>query len=310
MKGLELCRRYYYEIGRPVFAEQFPEVMARCAAGLAGDGSECLGYDDELSRDHDFGPGFCLWLTEADCEKYGREMQRTYDALPREFLGFRRQESAGGGGRVGVMEIHSFYSRFIGSEQPPKDLLRWLYLPEDRLCQVTSGEVFEDPQGEFSAIRKALQAYYPEDVRIKKIAACAVRMAQSGQYNYGRTLRRGDSVAAGLALQEFVSSALHMIWLLNRRYAPYYKWRWHGLNELRSAGELSVIPDAVPLLQELSVTGDRKQPLIEELCAMTADRFRAEGLSTCGDDFLEPHAREVMRHIRDSRLAACHILEG
>ena len=68
MKGLELCRLYYEEVGAPALKAAFPELMGRAAAGLAGQGSDCLGFDDEYSRDHDFGPGFLVWLTDADFE--------------------------------------------------------------------------------------------------------------------------------------------------------------------------------------------------------------------------------------------------
>lgn len=64
-----------------------------------------------------------------------------------------------------MFEIEAFYSRFIGMEQPPKSLMRWLHLPEDKLAAVVGGAVFEDGLGEFSAIREALRKYYPEDVR-------------------------------------------------------------------------------------------------------------------------------------------------
>ena len=331
MKGLDLCRQYYFDIGRPLLYEKFPEVMPRCAAGLVGDGSECLGYDDDISQDHDFGPGFCLWLTAEDFRAYGAQIQEAYDSLPDGFLGYRRQVSARGGGRVGVMEIHSFYSRYIGQEQPPKDLMRWLYLPEDKLCQVSAGEVFEDPLGEFSAIREVLRKYYPEDVRIKKIAACAARMAQSGQYNYGRLMLRQDTVAASIALDEFLRNAMKMIWLFNKRYAPYYKWTWHGLNELKKAGELKALSDAVPLIRELSVTpdqssawedlrkegkggvvntADRKVALIEEICRITGSQLRKAGLSDCREDFLELYTWDIMSRIRDERLSRCHVMEG
>ncbi len=331
MKGLELCRRYYFEVGKPILEEKFPEVMGRCAAGLVGDGSECLGYDDETSRDHDFGPGFCLWLRADDFAAYGRDLQKAYENLPDGFLGFRRNESARGGGRVGVMEIRSFYSRYIGAEQPPKDLMRWLYLPEDKLCQVSAGEVFEDPAGDFSAIRKVLRNYYPEDVRIKKIAACAARMAQSGQYNYARMMKRRDTVAAALALDEFLKNAMKMLWLFNRQYAPYYKWMWHGLRVMRESGEGMILPEAVSLLQELSVTGDqsgaweefrkegipnavnlrdRKVELIEQICRMTGSQLRRMGLSDCREDFLELYTWDIMGRIRDERLSRCHVLEG
>lgn len=72
MKGLELCKSYYENIGKPELFRIFPEVMGRAAAGLSGQGSDCLGLDDEFSRDHDFGPGFILWLTDADYENSAR----------------------------------------------------------------------------------------------------------------------------------------------------------------------------------------------------------------------------------------------
>ena len=249
-----------------------------------------------------------------------------YSRLPGDFAGFpARNTSARGDGRVGVFEISSFYGRFIGAEQPPESLLRWLYLPEEKLACAVNGEVFEDPLGEFGRIRASLLSYYPEDVRIKKIAARAAVMAQTGQYNYGRCMRRGDSVAAGLALGQFVKAALSMIYLLNRRYAPYYKWMFRGL------GDAPVLGEALPLLQRLSELGDqrgaweeprpegwnpyvnrldRKVNLIEKVCGLVAAELKRQGLTGRDDDFLENHTWEIMERIQDPQLRKCHVLEG
>lgn len=324
MTGLELSRAYYREVGRPMLEAEFPGLLPRAAAGLAGEGSECLGFDDEISRDHDFGPGFCLWLTAEDfSSRDGARLRAAYAALPGDFRGFpARKASPRGGGRVGVMEISAFYRRFIGKEQPPGSLMRWLYLPEEKLAAAVSGEVFSDPLGEFSVIRNALLAYYPEDVRIKKIAARAAVMAQSGQYNYARCMRRGESAAAALALGEFLRAAMSMLCLLNRTYAPYYKWMFRALEGLPRAGAVR------PLLKELSETAfqgeawrsraenpyvnrlDRKVELIEEICRLVIAELRAQGLTGGSDDFLERHTGEIMDRIRDPGLRACHVLEG
>ena len=60
MKGIELSRRFFEEYGRKMIEDEFGEQKERICAGLVGHGSECFGFDDELSRDHDFTPGFCL----------------------------------------------------------------------------------------------------------------------------------------------------------------------------------------------------------------------------------------------------------
>ncbi|MEI3503586.1 MAG: DUF4037 domain-containing protein [Anaerovoracaceae bacterium] len=68
--------------------------------------------------------------------------------------------------------------------------------------------VFVDHLGTFSQIRSALKAFYPEDVLKKKLAARCAVMAQAGQYNYGRCMKRGDSQAAYLACGEFIRTAM------------------------------------------------------------------------------------------------------
>jgi len=331
MKGLELAERYYREIGRPRIERDLPGVLPMLAAGLAGEGSECLGYDDEISRDHDFGPGFCIWLCSEDYKKIGAEMQKAYNALPKEFMGFAaRRTSDRGDGRVGVMEINRFYRQFIGDEQPPKDLMRWLYLPEHKITAAISGQVFEDNLGEFSAVRNELLNYYPEDIRIKKIAARAAAMAQSGQYNYARCMRRGDTVAANIAVTEFIKNSLSMIYLLNKKYSPYYKWQFHGLKKMIGSRNF-VLGDALMLIEQLSCaynqshaweppfepgwnpylnTDDKKVVLIEKICSLVIIELKKQGLTEGCDDFLESHTYNIMNRIQNEQLSRCHVTEG
>ena len=66
MQGIELARRFYEACGIPMLTQQFSAVADRIAVGLVGEGSECLGFDDATSQDHDFEPGFCLFVTQAD----------------------------------------------------------------------------------------------------------------------------------------------------------------------------------------------------------------------------------------------------
>ena len=333
MNGLELSKLYYQQVGRPVLEEKFGEYMPRIAAGLVGEGSECFGFDDDISRDHDFGPGFCIWLNKEDYAQIGAEMQQAYDNLPKEFMGYSaRNTSNRGGGRVGVFEINQFYKQFIGAEMPPQTLTRWLYLPEHKIATAVNGEVFEDNLGEFSKIREVLKNYYPEDVRIKKIASRASAMAQSGQYNYARCMRRGDSVAANMALTEFVKATVSMVYLLNKHYSPYYKWQFYGLRELnRKMGHTFACSGVLNMLEKLSKTEDqsnvwqpplnddfnpyinsfdKKVVLIENICTLVINELRRQGLTDIDDNFLEIHTYKIMNKISDSELRRFHVTEG
>lgn len=309
MRGLEISESFYNEYSTRLFKEF--DVMSRAATGLAGEGSECLGYDDAFSHDHDFDPGFCIWLTEEDYEKYGFALSRAYSRLPKEYMGLKRGlVSPVGGDRRGVMSIGEFYTRHIGSPAPPESNYQWLYTPPYALRAATSGKVFFDGAGRFSQIRDILKQGYPPDVKRKKIAAHLALMAQAGQYNYGRCVTRKESGAAALCAHEFVIHAIALIYLINDVYQPFYKWAFRGLKELERLSDLEFT------LSELIQTGNgekegkQKQDIIEDVAAVICAELCREGLSFAQGSDLEKHALSVTKGITDAELRNMHIMEG
>ena len=234
MKGMELARDDFMQYGRPMLEERFGAYMSRITIGLCGEGSECFGFDDEISRDHDFGPAFCLWLDRELMEKIGERLIAEYEALPASFYGMPvRRDSRMSGHRIGVWESGKFYRHFLGNAKGPQSQMEWLNLPDSYLAVAANGCIFKEGSGSFLEVRSRLKAGHPEDVRIKKMVARAANMSQSGQYNLPRSVRRGEYVEAGLALAEFVRHGMVMIYLLNHRYAPFYKWMHRGLESFR-----------------------------------------------------------------------------
>lgn len=306
MTGLELSRLYYEQAGRDALTQAFPSLFPRMAIGLAGEGSECLGFDDSLSRDHDWGPGFCIWLREDDYQRFGQDVQALYNQLPGAFAGFpRREDHPHSGKRVGCFSAPAWYRRYTGFPEGPQTLSQWRHIPEAFLATAVNGQVFQDPDGRFSAVRARLLEFYPEDLRIKKIACRGAIMAQAGQYNYPRCAKRGDTVAAQLALAEFTRSALFMVYLLNRRYAPFYKWMHRGIQELPKLRRVGV------QLEALSQERDplRATELIEGICLNTAAEWARQGLSSLNSPFLLDHCEGMMALIRDPELRSAHIME-
>ena len=304
MKGIELSKKYWLEVGRPAFERTCPELLNRAAVGLVGEGSECFGFDDEISRDHDWGPGFCLWLSHEDMERSGAEAGRIYASLPGEFLGYRRLRTDElSAGRVGVLGIWDFYSRFIGLRRLPESIMDWRIMPENGLATATNGEVFSDPVGEFSRIRNTLLGFYPQQLARKKLSARCAVAAQAGQYNHPRCLKRGDSAAAAMAAAEFMSKAQGAIFLLYGKYKPYYKWSTKALMGLGPMGE-----EAGELMQRAAGHMSSCVPEIEEISALIITELRKRGLSGSQSDFLLDHAREIQEGITDQMLKKVHLM--
>ncbi len=311
MRAIDIAREYYELYGRPMLERDFAELCGRVAVGLCGEGSECLRYDDELSRDHDLDVGFCMFLTAEDEERYGFKLQRAYDALPQEFHGLKKGRfNPVGGRRRGVISIDEFYTRFLGSRSSPRCAEEWLRLPSYALLCASNGEVFSDPLGEFSAIRDVLLAGYPEDVRRKKLAAHAVMMAQSGQYNYPRLLKRGELGGAQFAVYEFVRHAISSIYLLNRRYEPFYKWAYRGLRELPRLSEFESSLIALTELDNSKENAELKLGMIDDIAALFAREYRSQGVSCSDSSELETQAITIQNTITDANVRNLHIMDG
>ena len=310
MNGLELSRAFFEEYGRPMLEEQFPQVLPYLAVGLFGSGSECFGYDDEVSRDHDFEPGFCIFLPGEDIvdRRTAFQLERAYAKLPREFMGLRRSlVTPVGGARQGVLRTDEFFSEKIGSANVELSLYDWLRIPEYALAECTNGALYLDNYGEVSTIRQNL-ARHPHDVRCKKLAGNLLLMAQAGQYNYPRCLAHGETAAAQLAVNEFVNAALSVIFLLNERYLPFYKWRFRALRELPLLSESARVLEYLLCTPNDEDTAQEKLQLMEELASQVISLLQDQQLTEaiCGD--LEKHAYSVNDHITDSELRNMHIL--
>ena len=312
MQGLELSRAFFEAHGRPMLEEQFPQLLPKLAAGLFGSGSECFGYDDEVSRDHDFEPGFCIFLPgeEAVDRRSAFLLERAYARLPKEFRGFRRQILLPvGGARRGVLRSGEFFQAMVGSADGALTMAQWLTIPEEALAEATNGELYFDNLGEVSRIRASLAAF-PEEIRLKRLAGQLLLMGQAGQYNYARCLRRGETGAAQLAAGEFVKSTLSAIFLLNRRYQPYYKWSFRALRDLPKLSGLAQELETLISSPNGPEEAREKKRIIEGTAAALAALLAEEGLSAVPGSELEAHAYAVNDRIRDGELRNMHILAG
>ena len=312
MKGIEIAERFYEQYGAPMIHECFPQLEGIVAVGLAGSGSECMGYDDHISRDHDFEPGFCIFLPDESVvdAKTAFELERAYAKLPREFCGVSVSAAAPvGGRRRGVIRISDFLLDKTGTPDGELTLGDWFFVPEQSLSEAAGGKIFRDDDGYFTAVRKKL-AYLPEDVRLKKLAGELLLMGQSGQYNYGRCIARGERAAAQLAVGEFVKSALHAAFLLNKKYLPYYKWSFRGLSGLERLSELYAPLEYLISSGNGEAEVSVKTALIEQVCGAVIDEARAAGLTDCGGNQAEEHAYSVNDRIRDGEIRNLHILYG
>ena len=307
MQGIELSKAYFEKYGRPMLEGEFSEYIDKIAVGLVGHGSECFGYDDEISLDHDFEPGFCIWLTDEDQQDFGFKLFRAYSKLPKEFMGVKcRDKSALGSNGKGVFTISEFYKNYTGRNGAPECWQDWLYTPSHYLAEATNGAVFCDPLRKFTSIRQEILHGMPEDVRLKKIASCALHMAQSGQYNYKRCISHGEIGAARLALNDFVKYGAEIVFLLEKRHAPYYKWIFRAMRDLPTLSHMAqnfenilIMPQNETLMIELE---------IEKISSAIISEFKKQGITEATCNYLESHAYSINDMIKKSEIRNLPIL--
>ena len=310
MKGIEIAEKFYEEYGRQMIHEKFPELECLVAIGFTGAGSECFGYDDEISRDHDFEPGFCIFLPGEDVidSRTAFRLERAYAALPKEFCGVERLKiNPVGGNRHGVIRTADFFTRLIGTPDGIHDNNQWFSVPSHYLAEATNGKIFRDDYGEFTAIRNSL-IDMPEDVRFKKLASHLVLMGQSGLYNYHRCIAHGETAAAQLAMDEFVRHTLVTAFLINGRHMPFYKWSFRALQELELLSEIASSLEILLTTGNTTEMARDKTAIIDEVSSAIISALRVSGISDAKAGDLGSHAYAVNDRIKDASLRNAGIL--
>lgn len=296
MKGLDISRLYYQEVFLPRCREQLPSAEGHFAAGLVGEGSECFGYDDDLSQDHSFGVRLCIWLTQEDHARFGEKLNVLWQSLPDTFLGYKRPAiDPNEGKRNGIFTVEEFYLKLLGVPGVPADPYQWLAIPEPYFAAAVNGEVFSDAPGVFTSVRKKLLAHFPEDITKYYLAQHTAIAAQTGQYNLLRAHLHGEKLAADNSKARFIQSIIAILFLLNKIYRPFYKWAPKAMRTLPILGE-----SIHSKLLLLSGSQDINEQifLVEDICACVLSEMRQQGYTSGQSDFFMDHIPEIMSKIK------------
>ena len=339
--GMALCKAYYEAYGKPMLEEKFPAYLDRIAVGLVGEGSDCFGYDDEISRDHDWGPEFCMWITEEVAREIGGKLQEAYEQLPDTFMGYQRAASTQGKGRRGVQTINGFYGRLLGegdwekaSEQSEPDLSQgfWQQAADASLAAAVNGRVFQDSQGIFTAVRRELQKGYPEQIQYLKLAESVAAFSQAGQYNYGRMLKRQDHVTAQMMLGDCLKAAAKLVYYMENQYPPHDKWLVKGLEYLEGGKEEKALLQKVVETQMEQPQKEQPQGMaaiqmerhtaakeggashsvaetIEALAATLAQKLYQAGYISDTNPYLDAHTPELLQKAKYAAMTDAALVE-
>lgn len=292
MNGMQLAREYYEEYGKNMISQKFSEYEGKIAIGLAGEGSDCFEYDDEISTDHDFGPDFCMWITDDTYEKIGEKLQAAYSELPTEFKGYKRTVTNTGAGRRGVIKISDYFKKFTGTDN--LDEIDFSNAEDYALAAAVNGQVFRDDEGLFTGLREKLKTGYPERIRMLKIADKAASFAQCAQYNYLRMLEREDEVTAFSMLSDGMKHAMKLYHYINNVFPPHDKWLYRSTKELKGSEEIIRLIDQITA--QFIVKSDKTEVAvaIESLGEYLASVMYDSGIISDINSYLDYHTEEIV----------------
>lgn len=257
IKGIELCGLFFREAVKPVLDAEFPRL--RYSAARLGSGSEVLGFDDEMSTDHGWGPRVDLFL-EDETDDAARDAVREAlrHRLPHRFRGYptsftdpdpndngtqhlEARDSGPVNHKVEIKTARLFFLDYLGFDighdgRPDIEPADWLTFPEQKLRTVTGGPVFQD-ETNLAGLRRRFD-YYPRDVWLYLLAAAWQRVGQE-EHLMGRAGFAGDELGSALIGARLVRDLMRLCFLMERRYAPYPKWLGTAFRQLACAGEFS-----------------------------------------------------------------------
>jgi len=274
---------FWDEVVLPLLQARFPAETAQMAAGFFGYGSDVLRLDDQYSTDHHFGLRVNVLLPQAIVDARGKAIEDTLAAdLPQIWRGRELREGYTRTKGVALASLDHHLKSTIGLDHPPATHAEWLSIPEEDITHIVAGEVWHDPSGQFSAVRSALLAYYPEPVRLRRLAHWSRYFSGMGVYALKRALLRGNMLYASTTFARSLRWGVQMAFMLDRTYYPYDKWLTDRLATLpRMGARLAPIVEKAPLL---STGWDEKLDLLHQMADILDAAMVEDGL-------LAPHPR-------------------
>ena len=256
--GLKLCELFYQKEVRPILSKELPNL--RYSAAVLGWGSEVLGLDTPMSRDHHWGPRVLLFLNDQDYPKLKDTISQSLsNNLPYEFMGYSTNfsEPEPNGVRhaikikrgpvnhmVQIFTLKSFFEARLGFDPSKKiEVTDWLTVPQQRLLEVVSGEVYHDGLGQLRKIRAKLK-FYPRDVWLCLLAAQWTRISEEEAF-VGRAGDVSDELGSQVVAARIVHEIMKLAFLLEKQYAPYSKWFGTAFGRLKAGKKLT------PVLQDV-----------------------------------------------------------
>jgi hypothetical protein len=282
---IDISREFFDEVVRPILAREFPEEMALAAFGVFGYGSEVLRLDDDHSRDHHWGLRINALLPEELFRARADIVMRTLSAqLPATFRGYALREGYTAWSGLELASLEAYLERTIGMQRAPQTYQEWLSIPEEDIIHVVAGEVWHDPLGRFSTVREVLNSYYPEPVRLRRIAHWCRYFSGMGTYALKRAILRDNELYATITFARAMRLGVQLAFLLDRRYYPYDKWLLAYFEQLpRMADRLR------PLVYEavrVATPWERKLELLDKM----SDALDATMVE---DGMIAPHPKFV-----------------
>lgn len=240
LSGRELARQFHADVVAPLLARSMPGL--RYAAGRLGSGSDVLGFDDEMSRDHDWGCRLTLLVGERDRDAVPAVRGLLEEKLPECYRGFPVRFpitwDASISHKIDVATVAGFAVGRLGVDPAagltPAD---WLILTGQSVLEVTAGPVFTDGTGELTRVRASLR-WYPPDVERYVLAAGWQRLSQQMPLA-GRAAERGDEPGSRLISAQLAGDLIWLAFALSRRWWPYAKWRGTAFRALPVAADLA-----------------------------------------------------------------------
>lgn len=253
------------------------------AAARLGSGSDVLGLDDDMSRDHDWGLRLDLLVPASQVHAVDAHLA---ESLPETFAGHPARFAASWDPvvrhRVQVATARDLVASRLGVDPAGGMTVdEWLSLTGQAVLEVTAGEVFADHAGELAGVRRLLE-WYPDDVWRHVVATDWARLAQELPF-VGRTGARGDELGSRVVAARLAGIAMHLGHLLERRWPPYAKWLGTSFARLpRAAAAASPLEAAVAA----GAWPEREAGLVEALRRLS--RVQGEVGLPAVDDPVEP----------------------